>query len=157
MINLYKLVSKDKAYMEIVENMLTHPKVQSMSAFTHHGKTDCLTHSIHVSFKSFSLALKLGLDEKAMAKAGLLHDFYLYDWHDKGSRKGLHGFTHAQASLLNAQKYFPISDKEKDIIEKHMWPLNPKLPKFKESILFMLVDRYCSLLETFHIPLVKGE
>jgi uncharacterized protein len=157
MSNLYKKISDHKAYMEIIEPIINHPKIQLMSNFTHHGKTDCLTHSIHVSFMSYSLGLKLGLNEKALARAGLLHDFYLYDWHDKGDRKGLHGFTHAQTSMTNAKKYFTISNKEKDIIEKHMWPLNPKLPKFKESFLFMLVDRYCSVLESFHIPIIKGE
>lgn len=157
MSNLIKSISGHKAYMEIVESIINHPKIQSMSEFTHHGNTDCLTHSIHVSYMGFSLGLKLGLNEKALARAGLLHDFYLYDWHDRGDRKGFHGYTHAQTSITNAKKYFTISKKEEDIIIKHMWPLNPKLPKFKESFLFMFVDRYCTVLETFHLPVIKGE
>ena len=157
MCQLYKLISNNKTYMEMVEPIINHPEIQSMSAYIHHGKTNCLTHSIHVSYKSYTLALKLGLDEKAMARAGLFHDFYLYDWHHKDNRKGLHGFSHARASLANAEKYFDVNEMEKDIIKKHMWPLNPKLPKFKESVLFMLVDRYCSILETFHLPVIKGE
>jgi len=46
--------------------------------------------------------------------------------------------------------YLPITglnDTEKDIIEKHMWPLTIRLPKNKESLVVSLVDKYCSFME----------
>jgi len=80
-------------------------------------------------------------------RGGLLHDFFLYDWHVKNQRKGLHGFTHPRVALENAIEHFDLNDTEKDIIEKHMWPLTIRLPKTKESLVVSLVDKYCSLLE----------
>jgi len=46
-----------------------------------------------------------------------------------------------------AIEHFDLNDTEKDIIEKHMWPLTIRLPKTKESLVVSLVDKYCSLLE----------
>ena len=42
-----------------------------------------------------------------------------------------------------------IENKEKDIIEKHMWPLTLRqVPKYKESFLVSFVDKYTSSCET---------
>ena len=40
---------------------------------------------------------------------------------------------------------------EKDIIEKHMWPLTIRLPKYKESFIVSFVDKYCSTAEIFNL------
>ena len=78
-----------------------------------------------------------------------MHDFYLYDWHQEKPYKGLHGFAHPGIALQNAQRYFELNDKEQDIIRKHMWPLTPMLPRYRESYVVMLVDKYCAVCERF--------
>lgn len=155
--DLLNIMTHYDDYMKNVKDIIEHPEIQSMSQYIHHGQTNCLVHSIHVSFISYKLGEKLHMDKKALARSGLLHDFYLYDWHKKDGRKGFHGMTHAGLSIENASKYFTLNNKEIDIIKKHMWPLNPRLPRYKESILFMFVDRYCSVLESFHRTIIKGE
>ena len=41
------------------------------------------------------------------------------------------------------------------MIEKHMFPLNiTALPKYRETLVIVLVDKYCGLLETV-IPRLK--
>ena len=35
--------------------------------------------------------------------------------------------------LREAEARFDLTDKEKDIIVKHMWPLSPWMPRYKES------------------------
>lgn len=51
---------------------------------------------------------------------------------------------------LNAQKFYNINDKEKMIIESHMWPLTlRKFPKTMEAKIICLVDKGCSIAETF--------
>ena len=78
----------------------------------------------------------------------MLHDYFLYDWH-VGKGHKIHGFTHPKAALINAQEDFNLTKRERDIIVKHMFPLTPIPPKYKESIIVCLVDKGCSLYETF--------
>lgn len=62
---------------------------------------------------------------------------------------GMDSPTHAHTALLNADARFALTDKERDIIAHHMWPLNlTKLPRCREALLVCLVDKYCSTVET---------
>ena len=80
----------------------------------------------------------------------MLHDLFLYDWRKKqDDRKGLHAFTHPKTAYENASKLFDLNEKEKDIILKHMWPVTISFPKYKESYLLTLVDKYCALNESY--------
>lgn len=134
-------------YRNIIKALYEHPMVQSMKDFIQHSDITCLEHCIFVSYVSFWICRRLGFDYVAAARAGLLHDFFLYDWHIKGDRKGLHGFTHPRASLRNALLYFAINEVEKDIIVKHMWPLTWAWPRYRETWVVLLADKYCAILE----------
>jgi uncharacterized protein len=134
-------------YESIISELVKNQVILSMKQFTQHSNITCLEHSIRVSYCSYRVCKYFGLDYQSAARGGLLHDFFLYDWHVKNQRKGLHGFTHPRVALENAIEHFDLNDTEKDIIEKHMWPLTIRLPKTKESLVVSLVDKYCSLLE----------
>ncbi len=137
-------------FKTILEELIRLPYIQQMKSYTQHGHTSCLDHSLFVAYYSYYLARRLHLstDYKSIIRGALLHDFFLYDWHEKGDRKGLHGFTHPKAALANAEKYFLLNDKEKDIILKHMWPLTIKPPRYKETYIVCLADKCCSTMET---------
>lgn len=137
-----------RAYLKSVEDLIRHPQILSMKQYPHHGQVDCYEHSLRVSYVAYQLGLKLRMDARSLARGGMLHDFYLYDWHIKGERKGLHGFTHAKRSLMNARQYFSLTKLEEEIIKGHMWPLNPGLPTYPETYILMLADRYCTLSES---------
>lgn len=47
----------------------------------------------------------------------------------------------------NASRLSEISDREADAILKHMWPLYPGMPKYKESYAVTLADKYAATLE----------
>lgn len=150
--NRYPLTSLEREYLSHIQDLMDHDKVRSMSRYTQHGDTSCLEHSLQVSFTSFRMARRLGLDAAAAARGGLLHDFFLYDWHEKkkdSGRQGLHAFTHPKAALANARAHFPLGKKEEDIIVKHMWPVTLALPRYRESYLVILADKWCAMTEVF--------
>lgn len=138
---------EENDYKECIKDLIENSAVQSMDNYIQHGDISCLKHCINVSYNSFLVCRRLGLDYCAAARGGLLHDMFLYDWHVTRPKEGMHGFTHPYAALKNANKYFRLSDKEKDIIEKHMWPLTVKLPKYRESFIVSCVDKYCAVME----------
>lgn len=116
-----------------------------------HGDISCLEHCLYVSYTSYVLCEKLGLDKKSAARAALLHDFFLYDWHKKDGRRGWHGFTHPRKALENAAQHFSLSPMEQNIILRHMWPLTPLPPRYKESFIVTMADKYCALSEVSHL------
>ncbi|MDE7104796.1 MAG: HAD family hydrolase, partial [Ruminococcus sp.] len=54
----------------------------------------------------------------------------------------------------NAEQLTDINPMERDIIQKHMWPLTLSAPKYKETYIITFVDKYCAVLE-FCIPKIK--
>lgn len=145
------LEDKDAVYYCLVADLLESDVVQKMKEFTHHGDTTCFQHCLNVSYYNYRLCGFFSLNQRAAARAGLLHDLFLYDWHTHKPEKGklLHGFTHPGEALKNAKENFYISELESDIIEKHMFPLTiTALPKYRETLVIVLVDKYCGLLET---------
>jgi len=151
-LNLKINFNLEKEYCDCVHDLIDHEKVRSMENYMQHGDISCYAHSLHVSYISFRLCKKLGLDYFSAARGGLLHYFFLYDWHaDKKTYTGLHGFVHPGIAVKNANEYFSLNNIEKDIIEKHMWPLTLRLPRYKESYVVLMVDKYCAFSETLKL------
>ena len=144
-------MSKDnKEFEMIINDIIENQTVQEMKKYRQHYDTSCYEHCMNVSYVSYKICKKLKLDYKAVARAGMLHDLFLYDWRKRqDGRKGLHAFTHPKTALENAKKLFELSDKEQDIILKHMWPLTIKLPKYPESYVITIADKYCAMNESF--------
>ena len=79
--------------------------------------------------------------------AGLLHDLFLYDCENPETRPKDHIVNHPKIALENAQKLFILNEIEKDIIQKHMWPITLSRPMFWETFIVTLVDKYCAIKE----------
>ena len=60
----------------------------------------------------------------------------------------IHGFTHPGKALRNAEKCFKLNAVEKNMIKRHMFPLTPVPPRFKESMVLCLADKICATYET---------
>ena len=86
---------------------------------------------------------------RQLLRGALLHDYFLYDWHDPDPSHRLHGFHHPARALGNALQDFSLDPVEQNIILRHMFPLTPIPPKYREAILVCLVDKGCSLYEVF--------
>ncbi len=128
------------------------PVYQKMKGFIQHGKTSCYEHSINVALNCFLYAKKHKIDYSSLVRGALLHDFFLYDWHDKNKGFRFHGYKHPRFAYNNAIAYFELNDTEKDIILKHMFPLTlTKIPKTRESWIVSFIDKKCSLQEIFNV------
>ena len=138
-------------YKSCIKEIWKHPNVKSMETFIQHSDVNTLKHCLNVSYVSYKICKKLNLDYRAGARGGLLHDFYLYDWHETKPEEGLHGFVHPSIALKNANKHFRLNKKEQDIIEKHMFPLTLKVPKYAEAWVVTLVDKYIAIKEIINI------
>jgi len=144
--------TQNKEFIEITKDLLTNEKVKEMKNYRQHYDISTYEHCLNVSYISYKICKKLKLDYISMARAAMLHDLFLYDWRNSKKRLHLnqyHAFAHPKIALENASKLFDLNEKEKDIIVKHMWPVTIKLPKYKETYIITLVDKYCTLCETF--------
>lgn len=128
-------------------------------AHIQHGNKTVNEHCMDVAIYSLLLCNSLGLhcNKRDLVRGALLHDYFLYDWHDKEyltQRKRLHGFRHPGIALKNADKEYELTDIQRDIIKKHMFPLVPFPPTCKEAWVVTAADKYCSFMET--VKLHKG-
>ena len=122
----------------------------SMRNYIQHGTTNCILHSIAVTHYSamFAHRMHIKINYKDLIIGALLHDYFLYDWHVPDKSHRLHGFTHAGQALMNAEKDFILGQIERDMIKRHMFPLNPIPPRYRESLILCVADKICALQET---------
>ncbi|UQT48971.1 phosphohydrolase [Flavonifractor plautii] len=95
-------------YLNYVSDLMQDTAVQSMRLLPQHrAGVSCYHHSVLVSYASWRVCDWLGLDARAAARGGLLHDFYLYNWRDAASHPGIrHGSQHPEVALRNARARF---------------------------------------------------
>ena len=138
------------AYQSCVWDILDDPAVQSMRLLPQHvAGVSCYHHSVLVSYVSFRLCAMLGLDARAAARGGLLHDLYLYNWRDKASHPGIrHAVQHPEVALKNARARFSVTETEADIIRSHMFPLTPtRVYHCLEALVVSTMDKLCAAAE----------
>ncbi len=146
-VNLKDTSDPDVAeFRSYINDLWDTENFRRLDKFEQHHRTSRLQHSLNVSYYSFRIAKKIGADPRMAARAGLLHDLYWYDWHHKKTPQ-LHAFLHPRLAVKNAARLSNISDREADAILKHMWPLYPGMPKYKESYAVTLADKYAAALE----------
>ena len=111
-----------------------------------HGSVSVFQHSLAVAALCLKLArgLRIRVDENALVRGALLHDYFLYDWHVPDPSHRWHGFRHPATALRNARRDFNLSPIEEDMIASHMFPMVPRLPRFRESVILCLADKLCA-------------
>ena len=136
----------EPGYIKEVKDILENREFMQLGAFSHHQSTSRLMHSINVSYISWHIARKLGCDARMAARAGLLHDFCLYDFREKPPTGGFQAFYHPRVAAKNSQEVFGISEREKSAILSHMFPLGP-VPKNREAWIITMADKICASME----------
>lgn len=129
----------------------THTRLDHLKNYIQHGDTSCYMHSLAVAYVSFFIVRKLHLHchFTSLLIGALLHDYFLYDWHDRNKSVRWHGFRHPGIALKNAVQDWRLDTLEADIIKHHMFPLTPVPPTHRESIVVCIADKLCSTYEFF--------
>lgn len=147
-----RLSAEDRHYIEkCLRGVRETHDAQRMKTFIQHGHITTYEHVMNVVCMSYELnkTLHLHADRRSLVLGAFLHDFYLYDWHDRSAHKRLHGFRHPVDALKNAKERFSLNRKEENIIVSHMWPLTlTRLPRCREAAIVCLSDKLCAAYET---------
>ncbi len=141
--------NKDQEYLFIIDNIIKNEEFKKIEDIKHHN-TNRLNHSLKVSYYSYKIAKALKLDYKDVAVGGLLHDFYtskISDCDKITDKIKLFSTKHPKDAVDNSLTYFSLTDKEINIIETHMFPIDYKVPKYAESWIVSFVDKVLSLGE----------
>ena len=136
--------------LPFVKDLEDKGRYSMLKDFYQHGNTTVYSHCLDVAAKSLYLAdeYKANIDRKSLIYGALLHDYFLYDWHDTPKEYGLHGFTHPMTAMKNARQDYDIDAKTAWIIRTHMFPLVPIAPKSKEGWIVCIADKMCASHET---------
>lgn len=143
---------RDKDFFDCVSDYYFTDEFQSMRPYIQHGNINRIQHINSVAYMSYRIAKRLELDYYRTARGALLHDLFYYDWHDPDPSHRLHGYFHPGFALKNARELsaknqLELTELEENIIRRHMFPLTVVPPKFRESVLVCLVDKYVATKE----------
>lgn len=149
--NEYNYINNTE-FSSIIEELVNNKTVQEMKKYRQHYETTCFDHCYMVAYYCYLICKKYKLDYISATRAAMLHDLFLYDWRIRQpGRKGLHAFTHGKLACENASKLFDLSEKEKDMIITHMWPVTLQFPTSIEGLILTFVDKYCATSETLDV------
>ena len=141
-----------EAYYDILDDLLEDERVCRMKDYVQHGSITTYDHCRNVAMISQKINRRLHIkaDEETMLRGAILHDYYLYDWHDNHrDENGWHGFSHAEVAMRNAKEDFDIDQPTGHVIRCHMWPLNiTHIPRSRAAWVVCAADKFVSGLET---------
>ena len=153
----FDIDSISDAYLTVLdygEDIIESDGMQSEKRYFQHGNTTTFEHSMAVAQRAVRLVNRFNLDRKVdmrnLVVSALLHDYFLYDWHDNEEWHRLHGFTHGRIACLNAMRDFGetiVNDVVADSLTNHMYPLTNVPPKYLEGWLVSFSDKICATSE----------
>lgn len=147
-----RMTSRQNAeFARLAAPYLHDGRVRRMAGFVQHGSVSTLDHCVRVARTSYawSCALPWRFQTQDLVAGALLHDFYLYDWHDRSTSMPHHATMHPVYAERNAVEAFGVNGHVASIIRTHMWPLPPdRVPRSREAVLVSVADKWCSLEET---------
>ncbi len=144
---------KNTEFYGLIRDIVSTKEFRGMKRYRHHIKGSVYDHSIKVAYFCYKHHQRFGtdIDLRELVRGALLHDFYLYDWHDWIPGHRLHLFTHPRLALRNAlEKYPDLTERERDMIRNHMFPVTPwLLPRTRAGWLICLYDKVAALSDYF--------
>ncbi len=137
----------------IARELESHGRFGLTRGFIQHGDVSVYEHVVSVARASaaagaFLERMGVRVDRPSLIRGALLHDYFLYDWHDPDPSHRPHGFTHPATALTRALEDFELTERERNIIVRHMFPLVPIPPTCREAWIVCMADKACALHET---------
>lgn len=153
MIDSGKVKSYEPLIASEVEKAYANSRFYQTAFFLQHGGISVHQHCVSVAYLSCWIAWRLHLkvEYSSLIRGALLHDYFLYDWHDERGGHRLHGFRHPRRALWNAREDFELTPVEANIILRHMFPLTPVPPCYLEGWIVCAADKLCTLWEILHL------
>lgn len=134
---------------EKIKYLIKNGKFAQLKNHRHHRNYSTYEHSVSVAKLSLNIADKFRIktDREELVTAALLHDYYLYDWHDfsDGTHR-FHGFRHGKKACFNATRDYSINKRQQNAIKNHMFPLCMP-PTTKMGVIITIADKICSFRE----------
>ena len=139
--------------MRVARELELGGRLSLTRGFIQHGSVSVYDHVVAVACASVRAAdalerVGVHVDRASLVRGALLHDYFLYDWHDPDPSHKLHGFKHPFFALARAEEDFNLTDRERNIIVRHMFPLVPVPPTCREAWIVCMADKWCALAET---------
>lgn len=134
----------DDEFYSIIEPVIGNKEFQKTKNIAHHGITR-YEHLMRVSYYSYKITKALRLNYQETTRASLLHDFFLEETREDSKIEALR--RHPHYALENASKYFELSEREKDIIKTHMFPVTFTPPQYLESWIVDFIDDIAGVYE----------
>lgn len=149
-------IIEDEEFENIIKDIDESDEFQKTKNIVHHC-SNRYDHCRRVAYYSYLITKKLGLSYEETARAGLLHDFFLVDNKDITFKEKIGTLVgHPKYALAYSNKFFNLTEKEKDIIVTHMFPVAPtRVPKYLESWIVNLVDDYVAIKEEIYAKKVQ--
>lgn len=143
-------VEHQQMFTGILRELNETGQLEKEKLYMQHGSTTVYEHSLHVAMLSVRMAERMhfAVHYESLIRGALLHDYFLYDWHEKDASHRLHGFFHPGKSLHNATRDYKLNHIEKNIILRHMFPLTPIPPYYMEAWIVCAADKCCATAET---------
>ena len=146
----------DQEFQRIIEDILAHPQFQELRSVHHHGGDNSLyIHSVDTAWCAYRMARRFHMSPervRSVTRAALLHDFFGYNWHSEDYRRRkrfysglrrithMHAFIHGAMAARRADRLFGLSQRQRDAITSHMFPLAP-VPRNSEAWVLTLADK----------------
>ncbi|MBQ2639415.1 MAG: HD domain-containing protein [Bacilli bacterium] len=137
----------DKEFEGIIKPIIDNKEFRKLKSVAHHGISR-FDHSLRVAYFSYKISKILHLNYKETTEAALLHDFFVDEVEEENSLMKLR--RHPNHAVNNASKYFDLTDRQKDIIKTHMFPITFTPPKYIESWIVDIVDDFSAIYEKYY-------
>jgi len=141
----------EKEFYCLIRDIVRSDAFRKMKQYRHHIKGSVYDHSVRVSYLCYRHYKRRGsADLGELVRGALLHDYYLYDWHDMTKGHRLHLFTHPRDALANARARYPtLTARQCDMIRHHMFPITPAPPRTRAGWAVCFYDKIAAFCDYF--------